>query len=955
MKTISLKLIGILVAAMVPWVAGSAYWDFEPGDAGSCMGWKNLSGANATVESSGFPDGEARQIQDIGTNSLAVLYKDSLSIPIVSALDYIQLDTRLEWASAMFDCYDLYFYTQRAGNNPYTVRLAPSGSQPVVLNNARYKLFDLAPTGTAPVLQIGDIITKVKINVYFAGQGALKLDNVFIVTGTSLAKFRSFTGVNHGGTDGTLWQSAMSWDRTGINWENLEPTPGNYDLNYLTYWENFVTAHQNVDANVLPVLAYNGTYSWKGASTWEVIDEINDPYTKYVYTYLSGDQFILDTHVWNGANWVFTSTATVTGNASFPVTAAQVPSWQAYVTEAVTSLRQSPYNIDYFQIWNEACPNGLTWRGNMDMFFERIHFPAADIIHANGGKVVYNPLSAYCWPIIWADRYNAWDSIDVVALHYTTLAGFAYTYGLMTERDQGDKGLWQTEWGWDNPPGSHPDDSVIANMYPRFLDWSLRHGLREDPDKFKMMWFMWNQDFVPGQTQYKTLYAPHPTLYNHGKSLETLGMLLRGDTLDRHLDVTTDTGYQTCALADDDPSLEAFAIDNRIVVAIHLKSSDVATTPTLTVNIPGLTGKTVLSVKRYDQAGYRTDLLGTSGFVGNTYVVTSPAADDLSSPIQSWANSRWMQTFYIVVTTAKETKQDWTYEDGTSQGWKNSTGANASVETGSFSDGGTYQINEIGANATTLLSMNGLAVTVTGTDNYVGLDTKLEFAGGTQFASYNLNVYTTEGGSDPYTYQLAPDGTAPVIRDNVVVNLFNLIPTGNAAALGLGDTITKIEVRVFFAGQGALKVDNVTLSTLSAMFANGFESGNFTAGGWTNSGCVVQTTYKYAGTYAAQFKSSNSLTKSLSTANYQNIQVQYARYTRNCTSSCHFIAEWYNGSSWTTLENVAGNSAWAVKTFTLPAGANNKSGFKIRFRTSGNGSSNYGYLDEVKVIGQIIQ
>jgi hypothetical protein len=138
------------------------------------------------------------------------------------------------------------------------------------------------------------------------------------------------------------------------------------------------------------------------------------------------------------------------------------------------------------------------------------------------------------------------------------------------------------------------------------------------------------------------------------------------------------------------------------------------------------------------------------------------------------------------------------------------------------------------------------------------------------------------------------------------------------------------------------------------MFYDGFESGNFTAGGWSNSGCDLQTTYKYAGSRAGRFNYSDSLTKSLSTAGYQNIQIRYARYTRQCETDDHFIAEWYNGSVWTTLENLTGNSAWAIKTYSLPSEANNNTSLQIRFRTSHNGSSDYGYLDEVKIVGEVM-
>jgi hypothetical protein len=136
----------------------------------------------------------------------------------------------------------------------------------------------------------------------------------------------------------------------------------------------------------------------------------------------------------------------------------------------------------------------------------------------------------------------------------------------------------------------------------------------------------------------------------------------------------------------------------------------------------------------------------------------------------------------------------------------------------------------------------------------------------------------------------------------------------------------------------------------TTLWSDGFESNNFTAGGWTNSGTTIQSTYKYMNTYTAYFNSSDSLTKSFSTVGKSNIRVEYARYTRNCTSTSHFIAEWYNGSVWTVLEDQAGNSAWAYKSFALPAGAANNANFRVRFRTT-NTSTRYAYLDNVVIRG----
>lgn len=137
----------------------------------------------------------------------------------------------------------------------------------------------------------------------------------------------------------------------------------------------------------------------------------------------------------------------------------------------------------------------------------------------------------------------------------------------------------------------------------------------------------------------------------------------------------------------------------------------------------------------------------------------------------------------------------------------------------------------------------------------------------------------------------------------------------------------------------------------TTLFYDGFESYDFTTGGWTNSGCTIGSTYKYAGTYAAIFNSSDSLTKAQSTAGYKDIQVKYARYTRNCETDYHFIAEWHDGSMWTGLEDLTGNSSWTEKTWNLPAGANNNANLQVRFKTSHNGSTDYAYLDEVRIIG----
>lgn len=104
----------------------------------------------------------------------------------------------------------------------------------------------------------------------------------------------------------------------------------------------------------------------------------------------------------------------------------------------------------------------------------------------------------------------------------------------------------------------------------------------------------------------------------------------------------------------------------------------------------------------------------------------------------------------------------------------------------------------------------------------------------------------------------------------------------------------------------------------------------------------------YTGAYSAELNSTDSLTKALSTVGVSSVVIQYVRTTTGFKSGNHFYAEWYNGTTWTVLEDVTANSTWTPKSFTLPAGAANNPNFQLRFRTSA-GNSNKANIDEVRI------
>ena len=140
------------------------------------------------------------------------------------------------------------------------------------------------------------------------------------------------------------------------------------------------------------------------------------------------------------------------------------------------------------------------------------------------------------------------------------------------------------------------------------------------------------------------------------------------------------------------------------------------------------------------------------------------------------------------------------------------------------------------------------------------------------------------------------------------------------------------------------------------LWSDGFESGNFTAGGWTVAGSAsVTTVAKYTGAYGARIPGSvsvNSITKSQSTVGYDTIHVKYDRKVTQ--TSVALVVDWStDGTTWNTFETTTSTS-WASQDFTCASGADNNANFRVRFRTSAGASNKYAYIDNVQITGTAI-
>ncbi len=136
------------------------------------------------------------------------------------------------------------------------------------------------------------------------------------------------------------------------------------------------------------------------------------------------------------------------------------------------------------------------------------------------------------------------------------------------------------------------------------------------------------------------------------------------------------------------------------------------------------------------------------------------------------------------------------------------------------------------------------------------------------------------------------------------------------------------------------------------LFNDDFESGTLTAGGWTNEGSGVTeiaTAASNGGTYGARVKNGAVLSKTLSTTGYENVNISYDRTTIGFVDSENLTVQWsVDGSTWTTLE-VTQDTAWASKSFTLPAAANDQAQVIVQFATNGNRNAEKAFVDNVSI------
>lgn len=465
--------------------------------------------------------------------------------------------------------------------------------------------------------------------------------------------FARFVGVcQAGATDEPIWRH-LSWVRTEPFWGWFQPSgPDEWNQQRLEEYGQSVLDNRAKGVTVLPCLDYMQPWAARRRA-WRFT--VGDK--RYDVAAFDGDigkRQVTVTHLGTGAQ---EQTTFSTGR----VPPEDVGHWEYYVRRVVAFLSQPPYDVRYFQIWNEA-NDAFTgfWTGGMDEYMTTIHLPAARIIRERGARVVFggypcNGSMAHFLDVL--DRHEAWDTLDVLDIHYFPLSSWQVLFDAAAARGR-DVAIWQTEIGFTS------SKSWVPNCYPRFFHWSLSHDWR--PERYVIFQFAhWSPD-DPKAYGFGRCFMRGRDYTHHGQAFVTLGALLEAPVV-KPFDAWRTRPPLGTEIDENRSSAEGFHCGDRIVLAFHLVDQNGAAIFTdwqatrdnmhlewdnsfLDVRLPGLTPDAVAGATRVGVYGSRRPLSVAPADDEAGIRVMVPTADTDDTERRDNRETK-MHTFYLEVVS----------------------------------------------------------------------------------------------------------------------------------------------------------------------------------------------------------------------------------------------------------------------------------------------------------------
>jgi hypothetical protein len=298
-----------------------------------------------------------------------------------------------------------------------------------------------------------------------------------------VALFRNFNGSVYLPAPGLSRQLGIGWARVPFYWDVIEPQREKWNFEAA---DKAVLGAISQEVKVLPMLGY--TVGWAKAPGARNTGPVRD-----------------------------------------------VRDWEDFVQQVVARYNRAPFNLRYFQVWNEPTKQAGFWSGETNRdFIDLIYLPAAKVIRRHGCYVVFGG-----WPISNSleefdeilTYHDAWKWTDILDLHYNEVPAWQHLYDKWVKTGK-CRGLWQTEVGASDGPFLLPRLYVESLHFALEADW-------HDPNQYKLFWYA---DWGAGPDANKCLTMTGPgnriVLAPQGKRMAVLNELLGGGPLRDFKDFT---------------------------------------------------------------------------------------------------------------------------------------------------------------------------------------------------------------------------------------------------------------------------------------------------------------------------------------------------------------------------------------------------------------------------------
>lgn len=137
------------------------------------------------------------------------------------------------------------------------------------------------------------------------------------------------------------------------------------------------------------------------------------------------------------------------------------------------------------------------------------------------------------------------------------------------------------------------------------------------------------------------------------------------------------------------------------------------------------------------------------------------------------------------------------------------------------------------------------------------------------------------------------------------------------------------------------------------LFSDGFESGDFAAGGWTtqNVRAVVKAVAANEGAFGARLKRATWIERQISTVGFTDIELSVDHRCNNYEAPDELVIEYWNGAAWIVV-HATDEIQWHNRNYALGSDAENNPNLAIRLRTTADAAKERSDVDNVVLTGK---